>query len=163
MRSAQLTLAQRSQSGFTLIDILIVILIIGIFASIALPIYNKYAARTEVTEALILIGPIKQALTLYHQENSEFPSQGPVNDRHDALGIPRRDDFGADYTRRIQVQRNTGRIRVIMDNDAHPLIAGKRFEIRPTEDLGLITSWACVPVGNQARRIDEEFIKSCMQ
>ncbi|XXK22070.1 pilin [Arenicellales bacterium nBUS_48] len=162
MRSAQLTLEQRRQRGFTLIDILIVILIIGIFASIALPLYNKYAARTEVTEALILIGPIKQALMLYYQENGGFPSQGPVNDRHDALGIPRRDDFGADYVRRIQVQRNTGRIRVFMDNAAHPLIAGKRFEMRPTENLGVITSWACVPVGNQARRIDGEFIKSCM-
>ena len=63
------------KKGFTLIELMIALAIIAILAAIAIPQYNKYVARTQVAEAFALLGPVKQALTLYHQENGDFPDQ----------------------------------------------------------------------------------------
>ena len=157
------------QKGFTLIELMIVVAIIGILAAIAMPQYNKYVARTQVAEAFALLGPVKQALTLHCQEYGEFPTHPRINDRHDALGIPQPRLYRAssDYVNQIQVIRFSGRIRVIFDNSSqgvNPLIANKRFELQPQPDGSCaISSWICVPSGTRLnRRIDEEYIKSCM-
>ena len=152
------------QKGFTLIELMIVVAIIGVLAAIAIPQYNKYVARTQVAEAFALLGPVKQALTLYYQENGAFPDQPNMNDRHDVLGIPRPAEYDtADYVDQIQVVRNLGRIRVIFDstvNGVNALIAGTQFELQPDVSSGVITSWRCVPVSLH-NKIDEAYIKSC--
>ena len=156
----------KNAKGFTLIELMIALVIIAVLAAIALPQYNKYVARTQVAEAFVLLGPVKQALTLYHQENGEFPSQRRTNARHVALGIPRPAEYAtADYVNQIQVVRTRGRIRVIFDsedNGVNALIAGKRFELWPVMSSGVITGWTCVAAGRVDLRIDEAFIKSCM-
>ena len=48
------TLARRAQAGFTLIELMIVVAIIGILAAVALPAYQDYIARSQVTEAVSL-------------------------------------------------------------------------------------------------------------
>ena len=158
--------ANKNAKGFPLIELMIVVAIIGILAAIALPQYNKYLARTQVAEAFALLGPVKQALTLYYQENGAFPDQPNMNDRHDVLGIPRPAEYDtADYVQQIRVKRNSGRVQVRFDNEGNgvnALIARRRFDLRPVESSGVITSWFCIPVGGAARRIDEAYIKSCM-
>jgi len=151
------------QKGFTLIELMIVIVIIGILAAVAIPQYNKYTARVQVAEAFMLMAPVKTALILYYQTTGGFPTMADVNDRHDALGIANRDDLGGDYVRRIVVKRNTGRIRVKFFNNTtvNDLIKNKMFELRPTESSGVITSWTCFSTGN-GNWIDREYIKSCM-
>jgi len=151
------------QKGFTLIELMIVIAIIGILAAVAIPQYNKYTARVQVAEAFMLMAPVKTALILYYQTTGGFPTMAGINDRHDALGIANRDDLGGDYVRRIVVKRNTGRIRVKFFNNTtvNDLIKNKMFELRPTESSGVITSWTCFTNAPSGSWIDQEYINSC--
>ncbi len=151
------------QKGFTLIELMIVIAIIGILAAVAIPQYNKYTARVQVAEAFMLMAPVKTALILYYQTTGGFPTMAGINDRHDALGIANRDDLGGDYVRRIAVRGGaTGLIRVKFFNNTpvNDLIGGKMFELHPTVSSGVITSWTCFTKPGYSW-IDKEYIKSC--
>ena len=64
---------KKIQSGFTLIELMIVVAIIGILAAIAIPQYQNYVARTQMSEALSLASGSKVALAEYFQSNGVFP------------------------------------------------------------------------------------------
>ena len=62
------------QKGFTLIELMIVVAIIGILAAIAIPAYQNYTKRSHVSEGLSLAGGAKAAVTEYYSSKGEWPT-----------------------------------------------------------------------------------------
>ena len=62
------------QKGFTLIELMIVVAIIGILAAVALPAYQDYTKRSHVSEGLSLAGGAKTAVTEYYSSEGSWPS-----------------------------------------------------------------------------------------
>ena len=61
-------MAQRAQQGFTLIELMIVVAIIGILAAVALPAYQDYTVKAKVSNAISSIGSLQTAVALCEQE-----------------------------------------------------------------------------------------------
>lgn len=64
----------KKNKGFTLIELMIVITIIGVLAAVAVPVYQDYTIRTRVAECTSLFGPIKTAATLHVSDQGTLPS-----------------------------------------------------------------------------------------
>ena len=62
------------QKGFTLIELMIVIAIIGILAAIAIPAYQDYTIRSQATEGLTLAGSVQVAVADYYAQNGSWPT-----------------------------------------------------------------------------------------
>ncbi len=126
----------KKQSGFTLIELMIVVAIIGILAAIAIPAYQDYTARAQVSEAVNLAAGLKSTVVeIYNQEGSFADADSGSS------GLPASTDVKGDYVASVGV--NNGVITATMANSgvAAP-IAGKTITFSPVTNAGSI-QWVC--------------------
>jgi type IV pilus assembly protein PilA len=69
----------RMQAGFTLIELMIVVAIIGVLAAIAIPAYQNYIARAQITDALTMLGGLRNPVSEYWQSNGTAPTYADIN------------------------------------------------------------------------------------
>jgi len=88
--------------GFTLVEILIVVVIIGILAAVAIPTYFKYVERGYASDAKVQIKNILENAKLYYSENDEFPEDVKIMNEEGYANVPeatlRKWDFTIDLT-----------------------------------------------------------------
>lgn len=65
---------RRKQKGFTLIELMIVVAIIGVLSAIAVPAYKNYVTKSEVASAVATMKSLITPAELYYQENGAFPN-----------------------------------------------------------------------------------------
>ena len=79
---------QKKQQGFTLIELMIVVAVIGVLAAIAMPQYQKYVAKSEVASVLATLTGAKTNVEAYTVENGLFPDGSASDATPTALGVP---------------------------------------------------------------------------
>lgn len=141
---------QNAQKGFTLIELMIVVAIIGILAAVALPAYQDYTVRARVSEAILAASACRTAVTEFVQTEGQLPTAAAASCDRGAAGS------GNGATRFAQTisQAAGGIITVLLPTDTElgdtnelGDAAGGSIILTPTVDNVAkpknIISWAC--------------------
>ena len=130
----------KKQQGFTLIELMIVVAIIGILAAIAIPAYQDYTIRAQVSEGLNLSGGAKAAVTEYYQDRGSLPADNST------AGLEQNTEIQGKYVDQVTV--TAGVIGVRYGNSAHTVISGQAIQLTPTTTLGVgSVQWTCASAG----------------
>jgi type IV pilus assembly protein PilA len=129
------------QKGFTLIELMIVIAIIGILAAIAIPAYQNYTIRAQVTEGLSLADSFKTGVAEFYQNNGTFPVGTSV--AGSATTIPMPGASAGKYAGPITVTAN-GNIQITYNgSQASTKVKGLILYLQPGVDTNGDVVWVC--------------------
>lgn len=70
----QMNAQMNNDRGFTLIELMVVVIIVGVLAAVAIPLYTGYIKNARTSEGVARVGAIMTAAKAYHQQNSAWPA-----------------------------------------------------------------------------------------
>ncbi|HEZ6401943.1 TPA: pilin [Neisseria meningitidis] len=124
------------QKGFTLIELMIVIAIVGILAAVALPAYQDYTARAQVSEAILLAEGQKSAVTEYYLNHGEWPAN------NSSAGVASSaSDIKGKYVKSVEV-KNGVITATMLSTGVNKEIKGKKLSLWAKRQNGSV-KWFC--------------------
>ncbi|EOG0334104.1 pilin [Neisseria gonorrhoeae] len=131
------------QKGFTLIELMIVIAIVGILAAVALPAYQDYTARAQVSEAILLAEGQKSAVTEYYLNNGIWP------ENNGDAGVASSSSIKGKYVKEVKVAKGVVTAQMASSN-VNKEIKDKRLSLWGRRENGSV-KWFC---GQPVKRDD---------
>lgn len=122
---------KKMQQGFTLIELMIVVAIIGILAAVALPAYQDYTIRTQVSEGITLMGGAKNGVSDFWSQRGRFPASNV------SAGVPGSASIVGNYVTGVEIQAN-GVIVATYGNKVNSKISGGTCRITPADNGGSV-------------------------
>ncbi|HEZ4891922.1 TPA: pilin [Neisseria meningitidis] len=124
------------QKGFTLIELMIVIAIVGILAAVALPAYQDYTARAQVSEAILLAEGQKSAVTEYYLNHGEWPAN------NSSAGVASvSTDIKGKYVQKVEVAKGVITAQMA-SSGVNKEIQGKKLSLWAKRQNGSV-KWFC--------------------